>query len=203
MNHRQPKKKRPTKICCGRGLNTRPRILKDLIKKTKGQRIDKLYVCRNPISSVFTKLLNLLTFGDFYKKLKEKNYDDLYHLFLTVVLENGEIFTIEKNQRVNVIKGKVKGDCLSERIIDKNLTISDLILNSEKKISNNQLYIYKATSTNCQQYLIDILNSSGITEFNTFIKQNVKDLIPVTLSKISNQLIKLPALLDYIVRGGE
>lgn len=34
-------------------------------------------------------LLNITSYGEFIKRVKELPYDDLYHLYLVVVLENG------------------------------------------------------------------------------------------------------------------
>ena len=76
-------------------LEGRPKVIKDLLRDEGKQMINKIFVCRKPIQKTFVKIINALTFGKFKKKMKQYNYDSMFHLQLFVKLENGKTYMIE------------------------------------------------------------------------------------------------------------
>ena len=85
-------------------LGSRPRIINDLIKSEGKAIVERVEVCRAPITPIFEKLLNTLSFGMLKIKMKERDYDKLFHLYVILYLSNGSVYRIEKNQRMNIIK---------------------------------------------------------------------------------------------------
>ena len=180
----------------------RPKILNDLISKYEEEKIIKIEVCRSPITPIFEKILNVLTFNQFYKKMNDLSYDNLYHLYIIITLENNVRVALEKNQRVNVIYDPINGvDCKNVNLKGKELTLYNLIRNAEIV---DKFYKYTPFLNNCQKFTYDTLKNSNLMnkDLRNFILQDVKDLAPKTLQKLADKLIIPAAWIDYLIRGG-
>ena len=182
-------------------LRSRPKILNDLIENEGSQIITSVKVCRRPLSKVFERVLNLLTFGEMAKEMERLGYDNLFHLYLVVFLENGTIYALEKNERVNVIVGEVEGGECEEQYNIKPITLETFITNAEdKKIDG--FYQYDSFRNNCQTWVFNILNSNGISQFNSFIVQNVSSIAPEYIKNIAKGITNIAGIIDYTMRGG-
>lgn len=180
-------------------LDRRPQQINTLLKFLGKQEIIKLEVCRVPVVSIIQKLINVLSLGRFKKELTKLNYDTVFHLYLIIHLKNGAIFSIEKNQRVNVIHGKKQGGVCKE-IQFSGKTLNEFYFNAENRRIPG-FYRYDAFKDNCQKWIFDILNSNGITEFNPFVLQNVSSLVPNLIKKFSKGLTDIAGLADLAVKG--
>lgn len=181
-------------------LEGRPKVLNDLLIKEGNQNITKISICRKPVQSIIQKALNVLTFGMFKKNIEKLGYDTVYHLYMTVFLENGKIYSLEKNQRVNVVSDYISGGECEIITIKKNL--NNFILDAEKlKIAG--FYRYDAFKDNCQKWIKDILNANEITSLDKFILQDVGDLVPSLIQKFSKGLTDIAGVADYVIKGGE
>ena len=58
------------------------------IKDYQNYVVKSIAVARNPVQSYVTKALNFLSGGTVEEQKKKLNYDELFHLFMVVVLEN-------------------------------------------------------------------------------------------------------------------
>lgn len=184
-------------------LGSRPRVINDLIENEGKEIIERLEVCRAPISSVFETLLNKLSFGRLKRKMKELSYDKLFHLYVIVYLSNGHTYRIEKNQRINVIKNpKKEKEAVCKETAVGNINLETFLLAPEE-VDIKNLYRYNAFEFNCQDYIKRLTNASGITQFNDFILQKVKDLAPSYLKTIARGLTDVAGVADYLFRGGE
>ena len=136
--------------------------------------------------------------------MKKKGYDNLYHLYLVLYLANGKIYSIEKNQRVNVIEGKKEGpdDACGPALNYGEQSLGKFLIDAESEEIEG-FYRYNAFKDNCQKFVKDILNSNGITQFNEFILQDVSTLAPSYLSKIVKKVTDIAGYVDYAIRGGE
>lgn len=184
-------------------LESRPKILDDLITLKGDVIIKRIEICRNPIKSIFEKLINIASFGMLKRAMDKLGYDRLYHLYLVLYLNDGSVYSLEKNQRVNIINSKISsldgGMCISIDYGKKNLR--DFITTAEDR-NIDGFYRYSGFQHNCQKWVFDILNSNGINKFNDFIKQDVDQLVPKYLKKISNFVTDVAGVGDYIYRGG-
>ena len=182
-------------------LNRRPKILNDLLKSKGDQKITNIEICRIPITSMFQKLLNLATLGKMRKKMKSLHYDKLYHLYLVVHLVDGSVYSIEKNQRVTVLKGKKQGGECRAMWLNSKKTLRQFIETAEKlKIPG--FYVYRMATTNCQHFIASLMNANGIRKFNKFILQDVEKLAPGYIKKIANVITDTVAVGDLIIKGG-
>lgn len=184
-------------------LDARPKILNDLIKIEGNAIIEKIDICREPISIIFEKLLSVFSIGEIVNKMKNRDYDRLFHLYVVVYLNNGSVYRIEKNQRINVIKYPKKDNNTECKTIDlksSDIRFGKFITEPEKDMDG--LYRYNAFLFNCQNYIKRLLNTNGINEFNDFILQKVDDLAPPFLKKIVRGITDMAAISDWIYRGG-
>lgn len=184
-------------------LGSRPRIINDLIKSEGKAIVERVEVCRAPIMGIFEKLLNTLSFGMLKRKMKERDYDKLFHLYVILYLSNGSVYRIEKNQRMNIIKNPKK----SEETVCKETAVGNInfetFITAPERVDMKDLYRYNAFEFNCQNYVKRLLNANGITQFNDFILQKVKDLAPSYLKTIARGITDIAGVADYVIRGGE
>ena len=185
-------------------LDVRPKVLTDLIESEGTQIIDKIEVCRDPINSAFSTGLNILSLGRLKREMKKKGYDNLYHLYLVLYLANGKIYSIEKNERVNVLEGKKTSptaECTPVLNYGKE-SLGQFLMDAENKEIKG-FYRYDSFKDNCQKWIYDILNANDITQFNKFVLQDVSELAPSYLSKIVRGITDVAGYVDYAIRGGE
>ena len=62
-----------------------------------------MFVKRSPVSKVLTGSLSAFSLGKFGKRMY-RNYDELFHLYCEIVLENGKTILVEKNEIINLMK---------------------------------------------------------------------------------------------------
>ena len=138
--------------------------------------------------------------------MEEKlNYEDVYHLFLIVELDDGLLFKIEKNSRVDITLNNNKlGDTI-QNITDIDNTLNDMFDNAEKLYGNERIYRYDPFKTNCQVLLIDLLTAiNAITpQLNTYIMQQASMLIENDVLKYIAKLgTDAIARARYTIEGG-
>ena len=185
-------------------LLDRPKVIDDLIKREGKFIVEKVEVCRKPIRSIFEKLLNVFTFGQLKEKMKEKDYDRLFHLYVILHLSNGTEYHIEKNERMAVKTPKLKSEetqCLTDDIKSRNINLETFITAPEK-VNMDNLYRYSALNFNCQNYVKRLLNANGITKFDNFILQKVEDLAPSYLKILMNTITDIAGSYDFLKSGG-
>jgi hypothetical protein len=161
---------------------------------------------RTPLPSVLTKILNLITFGGF-NKLVSKSYDDLFHLFSIITLDNGVTILAEKNQSINmkvVNNYNPKGAEYIEVEDVGDITFGELLNNARKKMGKD-FFNYHPTNNNCQDWIIALLQGSSMltNDVKNFIKQDVVDIFtkyPRT-RRIMATLTKLGTAADVVQKG--
>ena len=169
--------------------------VKRLLKRVGNEPIRSIVINRTPVQSVLTSVLNVLTFGDFKKKLAETPYDKLYHLRLEI----NNKFSIEKNAIINMDMPLLKAEKDTEKKTittgyKPGLTLNTLLYNAEKGMGTRAFYTYSGSENNCQDFCIALLKYSGIGDKSDydFIKQDVesifrgKDSLKGFMDKITN-----------------
>jgi hypothetical protein len=187
-------------------LNNRPLAINNFLKLHGNKPIRRIIVSRIPVSGKVQYLAELITLGQWSANMKKLNYEDVYHLFMIVELDDGILFKIEKNSRVDITLNNNKlGDTMIN-ITDINNTLNDMFDNAEKLYGNERIYRYDPFKTNCQVLLIDLLTAiNKITpELRTYIMQQASMLV-------ENDLLKYLAKLGtdgiararYTIEGGK
>src|SRR5436309_3390595 len=83
-------------------ISTRPLAVKQLLNNYGDHVINGIDVCRQPIWSVRKRGLDVLTRGAVTKLVRERGYDDVFHLFCIVTLDDGTRIRLEKNHRLTI-----------------------------------------------------------------------------------------------------
>lgn len=194
-------------------LEKQPKRIKEILNKYGNNNIINIYVCRQPILNIFKKLLNYLSFNTLKYNINKLNYDELYHLFITIELDNNIKILLERNQRIEIkIYNKqlnIYGDCI--KIEQKgNITLNELFYNGVNNNSSSiNFYIYDAIKNNCQRFVYDILNANKDkliinNNINNFIKQRLDNLLITNpkLFKFIKSITNTANIFDNIYYGG-
>lgn len=181
-----------------------------IINKYGEKIIKNIKIGRTPLPSILTKIINMVSLGAFNKLVDKSPYDDLFHLFCILTLDNGAIVNIllEKNEQINM---KVvtnynpkNAEYIEVSRVPSNLTLNDL-LNGSRRIQGSKFFKYNSASNNCQDFLIAVLKGSSMLNdsLSKFIKQDVKSIfktLPIT-QKIINVLTNLGGTVDIVKKG--
>jgi len=190
-----------------------PPKVRDVIAANKDKAIDSITVGRNPVRAAVTALMNALSLDQLKSQVKREGYDNLYHLFMLVSLTDGSTILVEKNQVVNMEKVSSKNYPTESRIDvpltllnTKRLKFGDFINNAVKAIGS-PLYLYDAISNNCQVFVCNMLNSSGLLtpEITDFSMQDVEKVLstsPSYLQKLTKFATDAAAKVDRLKNGG-
>jgi len=168
-------------------------------------------VCREPLSSGLTRVIDLATRGQLLKNKDKLNYDDIFHLYSDIYLKDSKTgktkaIRLDKNARVNigsVVPYKKGGSCMGVGNIPKDLIFRTLI----NKDTDKNTWEYSSDRFNCQDYTSKRLEAVGLlTEpLRKFIMQDVPALLPD--AKIQLQLAKgvtnIASIFENIMQGGE
>ena len=169
---------------------------KKLLEKFGNQPIQKITLVRNPVSDALIEILNVASFGDFKKKLKETEYDKLFHLAIVFDTPKGRIL-VEKNEVINLSETVPNKEGREEKDIpiNKNLTVKEALDNTERRLGKDLYYKYSAYDNNCQNFILNLLkaNDLGNEEDYEWVKQDTEELFKSNpfLRKLSDGITDL------------
>ena len=150
--------------------------------------IKEIRIVRKPIQKGITILADLLTKGQFTKDAIKHGHDDLFHLRVDIILENGVCLTLEKNETIEISRSKCKErvkEDLENRIVEikKPITFGEAYDNMVKGYpSKRALYDYDSLTNNCQRF-VDTYLSQNKSAFNytaedkDFTKQDIQFIL--------------------------
>ena len=72
-----------------------PPAMRTILSQLGEETIQSIDIKRTPVEKVLTGALSFFSLGKFGKRLK-RSYDDLFHLYLIIVLSNGKSVSLEK-----------------------------------------------------------------------------------------------------------
>ena len=134
-------------------------------------------------------------------------YDNYYHLFLILSLNNGQLLRLEKNHiiELSLISSFPNADLQMIYYIPSGLTVNEL-LNNTQNYMGNKYFLYQSFGNNCQDFVLSVLraNNININKHDTdFIKQDVKGSLKnnTFLRKASNSLTDLARVADVAYHG--
>lgn len=184
-----------------------PPAVRDVIKNQGGKNIKTITVGRNPVQSYVQKALNLLSGGKFKDQIKNMNYDDVFHLFEIVVLEDNTKMIVEKNAVVNMkVISKIPSMKDSMFVpLNKTIKFGDYIQNAVDKVGTS-IYLYDKATNNCQKFISDLQKSNGLmnAELDKFINQDVVGVLstsPSYVGRIADIATETAAKFDRVIHG--
>lgn len=177
-----------TQFIKGKRLDYPPKV-REYLKFAGNRFITGIMAVRRPIE-IPTSIANLLSFNKYKKILDEKQYDDMFHLFLLLKLDNGSNVIVEKNEVINIEPYIHKNDyqAIDISLNNQNMRLSNLLNRTRQGMGDNRFFTYDIVNNNCQIFIKNILKLNNIGNANDifFIKQDVNTVIKVFPNFIQN-----------------
>ena len=189
------------------GRSDFPPKVRSILEKVGDQKIKSITIKRTPVAGVLLGTLSLFSLGKFGKRM-QREYDELFHLFIELTLENNKKVTLEKNEVINMdMNPKSRPHTESESVNTpiSDFTLNEMLNNTEKLMGKTKFFGYNLTNNNCQDFILSFFkaNNIGTSEDFNFIKQDTKNLfnnLPI-LRKFANTLTDIGARADVALTG--
>ena len=176
--------------------------VQSIIKKYGNETITSMTIVRTPLSKVLTMALNAVSFGNFAKVQKKNDYDSYFHLHLHIGLASGTMLILEKNEVINIEKGTNKTKDSETMSISNvpSITLNELL--EKTKVKQGAKFFNYNSSSNCQQFIKDVLLSIGINNqsYIDFVRQDTESIFknkPI-FRKIANSATDLGASMHTV-----
>lgn len=140
----------------GTRTNLKPSVRK-ILEQIGNVPIDSIQVVRRPLSTKIKSIMWLL-------RVDSGEHDRFFHLFLVLHLSGQAVkWVVEKNEDLNVVPyNPVEIDEAVSIPTPDGLTMTKLFENAIRKIPKQRLFHYDTFTSNCQRFVIDMLQASGI-----------------------------------------
>jgi hypothetical protein len=164
----------------GKGLQKYSNQAKRVLNNESNILIKQITIKRAPVSGVLTGALDVFSMGKFGKRML-KNFDELFHLFIEISLDNGKRLNVEKNERINIEYAGKERPKTESRIINnipQDLTIKSMLDKAKERMGIDKFFAYNAVNNNCQDFIMALLQSSNVgnqDDYN-FVKQDTQYL---------------------------
>ena len=176
-----------------------PPSVKNALSKIGNNNITSARLGRTPVQALIQGAL---------KVVANVPYDDLFHLFIELTLDNGQKWVLEKIERINLVKedrSKKQGaEFTSSFTVNK--TMNELFQNTKNRMGDKFLS-YQSASNNCQYFIMGVLDGNGLnnSELTSFVKQDTKSIFknnPV-LRKFANTLTDIGGYANAIIQSAD
>jgi len=156
------------------GYNHYPFSFREMLKKHGNEIITSIVIVRSPLSNILHQILNSLTLGHLENRLNEYDYNSLFHL--KVIINNK--YSIEKESTIKFTQSNhisAHSETREVKHIPYNLTISKMCENCFNQIGDS-MFSYNSKHNNCQAFIKNLLEASGMHGNEIFIMQDVKQI---------------------------
>ena len=161
-----------------------PQNVKTALNKIGTNKIISARLGRTPVQAIIQGAL---------KTVANVPYDDLFHLFIELTLDNGQKWVLEKIERINLVKEdrtkKQGAEFTSSFPVNK--SVDELFQNTKNRMGDKFLP-YQSASNNCQYFIMGVLDGNGLnnSERTAFVKQDTKAIFEKNpaLRKFANTL---------------
>ena len=149
--------------------------------KVKDLPIIKMIIQRNPVQKAITELMSLTSGGKFKERFSKEPYDRLFHLKLVLQTADNQIYSIEKNEVVNMEMPPIRADKAEDKEVNnfpRGITLKTMVENYQNKKGKEKFFIYDGVNNNCQDFVLNLLQNSGLGNQSDyeFIKQDTEHL---------------------------
>ena len=185
------------------GITDYSKAFRDILSRYGDVPIKGIMVCRSPVQQTVQEAMNLVSLGAFKKRLSRQSYDDIYHLFALITLEDGTILTLDK-QAILTLKVGNKSYQDSMNVASPFTTLNEMLDKTKANMGNN-FFTYNARTNNCQVFLFQFLqaNRKATPQLRDFIMQDVNSLFDSNLEYFSNFITDLGSKVNTIQYGGD
>jgi hypothetical protein len=181
-----------------------PPSVRKFLEDHKGESITSITVVRTPIISAIQKALNVIRKVTFQKA--NPKYDKMFHLYILMSLKSpeGKVTNIrmDRNEVFSLVIS-------SERPKGESVTVASPkkkfgeVINDAVKSNKLNFFHYDAILNNCQDAVISILRAGGVLTpaISTFVKQDVKALVPSFIGKAAKWVTDKAHGFDRLLKG--
>ncbi|MBC7748402.1 MAG: hypothetical protein H7Z76_07475 [Methylotenera sp.] len=185
------------------GRTSAPPIVRNLLERQGHKVIAGIKVGRRPVNKVILGVLNAVSEGTVEDNRKSMNYDDIFHLFLIVTLNDGYKFKIERNESVGVSNGNLDNGEQINVPLNKKITLNEFVENGSS--GNSSFWQYHPVTNNCQLFCVSMLSQNGLltSEIKAFILQDAERLMlntPVA-RKFAEHVANLASKVHILIHG--
>ncbi len=201
-------KMRPIKLAYGGLIDTAiaPPSLISFLNAHGDEVIKSITLGRTVINKTIQNVINKISLNTLNSAAKKLGHDRLFHLFMIVKTDKGS-YMIEKNQTIKAVSGSMPSGADSVEVpVNKELTIAQFFDNGLKRAGKKQFYEYDAFSANCQMFVKDMLNGSGLSAPSSFIDQNADKIVKELpwygrgVQTIAKLITDTGAVVDFIAQ---
>ena len=185
-------------------LNRIPKAVEEFLSKYGGNTIVEIWICREPIKGAIKGALNVISSGEFSKKMEETGQKTMYHLFMVMKLDNGDLVLTERNERV-VLKTlpsnyQIPADHMKIRI---NVRLGSLFKAAID--TTPDLFRYDPITNNCQKFIKTLLQNfhAYTPEIDKFVTQTAVGLLSGNSHKFAKATTDFASLASNIFKGGK
>ena len=152
-----------------------------MLLKHGHKRVTGFEVRRRPLASPISKLIDLVTKGKAKTKLKAQGFDDFYHLWGNITLDDGTKLMTEKNQTLHIKEAHATDGIKSPFPVDvsQGKTLKEMFEAAEANIGKENFYRYDPLDANCQRFITGLLSSTGMDNPRTraWTNQNIREAL--------------------------
>lgn len=186
--------------------NDYPPKVRDILEKVGDKVIKSITIKRTPVSGLITGALDVFSLGKFGKRMR-KSFDELFHLFIFITLEDDSKVSLEKNEVINMDIDPVSRPKTERKIVSNvpKITINELLDTTEKYMGKTKFFSYDSVINNCQNFIQSVFKANNIGDQSDidFIKQDTEQLfenLPY-LKKIAHTVTDLGEKVNVITTG--
>jgi len=188
------------------GRNDYQPKVRNILERYGNDIVRGIRIKRTPVPALFTHILGSVS-KPFAHNLSNAPFDELYHLFIGVSLDDGSIISIEKNEVINMDINPQTRPETEELIvipIPPNMSILSM-MEATHKYMGKSFFTYSAKRNNCQDFILAIFDANGIGDEDdrAFIKQDTRQLFNNTgaLSGITDTITNLGSAFNSFTQG--
>lgn len=171
--------------------------------------IINIVIARVPIKYFVDKFLNLVSLGTFDYVKKSLNYEDMFHLYAYITLDNHKTFHIEKNHVIEVAENNdIQGDHMRVDLNGLKTNLDTFFFNAVEYEKNRgfNIFLYDGKDSNCQVFIRALLVANGLynEELNNFIMQDAVTLferMPEYVHTVAKTITDVASQADVALHG--
>ena len=180
----------------------------EMYKKKKDAKITSLQLFRRPVEDALTGVMDAFTGNAVSKYFKSTSHDKLFHLGLII---NGK-FLYHKQANIaieSMPNGFRKGKKIELKPVtgfSSDLTFKDMYRRTRDKMGEKKFYDYDSFKNNCQDFIVDTLDTIGATYDKEWVKQDVEEIVeesPSWFPSLAKALTDTASVAEKVVGGGK
>jgi len=188
-----------------------PPSVRTILDKYGDDEVVDIDLHRKVLSVAYTGLLNVLTEGEFNKRVAEQPKDKLFHISMWVKLKSGTTILVEKNEVISMKVSPKANKEEEQQPVDitppAGLKFAEMFEKALKQVGEHKFFSYSAKDNNCGNFIEYILRANGMESQATkdFIGQDAKAILEgfPKIRKFMNTLTDIAGRANVVLEGGE